>query len=253
MSASNTFPDGLANRSGLVGKRLMMHTFSVVTGYFEESLGTWQGHFGASITSYEFYETDARRGFARGAKWALSPVGGPLGHVLPQRAGQAVWGPAHHDDMVERFGRGASWAIFGEDLPEETNYVSLDSSLTDSSGLPAPKVSYTLAKNSIDLTHFQVDRAVESMEAAGARAVTRDVLLPHSGWHLMGTARMGDDPETSVVNRWSQSHDVANMFIVDASQFVTSSGVNPTSTIAALALRAADHIVTRRSEIPVPA
>jgi choline dehydrogenase-like flavoprotein len=69
----------------------------------------------------------------------------------------------------------------------------------------------------------------------------------------MGTARMGDDPEKSVVNRWSQSHDVANMFIVDASQFVTSSGVNPTSTIAALALRAADHIVANRSDIPVPA
>jgi choline dehydrogenase-like flavoprotein len=131
--------------------------------------------------------------------------------------------------------------------------VSLDPSLTDSSGLPAPKVTYTLAKNSIDLTHFHVDRAVESMEAAGARAVTSDVLLPHSGWHLMGTARMGDDPKTSVVNRWSQSHDVANLFIVDASQFVTSSGVNPTSTIAALALRAADHIVSSRSEIQVPA
>ena len=155
-------------------------------------------------------------------------------------------------DMLERFGHGASWAIFGEDLPEDTNFVSLDPTLTDSSGLPAPKVSYTLARNSIDLMHFQVDRAVESMEASGARVVTRDVLLPHSGWHLMGTARMGDDPATSVVDRWSRSHDVLNLFVVDASQFVTSSGVNPTSTIAALALRAADRIVSHRSEIPVP-
>lgn len=252
MSASNRFPDGLANRSGLVGKRLMMHTFSVVTGYFEESLGTWQGHFGASITSYEFYETDPQRGFARGAKWALSPVGGPLGHVLPQRAGQAVWGAAHHDHMLERFGRGASWAIFGEDLPEDTNTVTLDPVLTDSSGLPAPKVDYTLGKNSIDLMHFHVDRAAESMQAAGAKTVTGDVLLPHSGWHLMGTARMGDDPGASVVDKWSRSHDVPNLFVVDASQFVTSSGVNPTSTIAALALRAADRIVSHRSEIPVP-
>lgn len=253
MSSSAMFPDGLANRSGMVGKRLMMHTFSVVTGYFAESLGTWQGHFGASITSYEFYETDARRGFARGAKWALSPVGGPLGHVLPQRAGQAVWGTEHHEHMLSKFGKGASWAIFGEDLPEEPNCVTLDPTLTDSSGLAAPKVQYRLSKNSTDLMNFQVDRAAESLTASGAKVVTKDVLLRHSGWHLMGTARMGDDPATSVLNRWSQSHDVGNLFVVDGSQFVTSSGVNPTSTIAALALRAADYIVDNRSKIPVPA
>ena len=70
-------PDGLANSSCLVGRRLMMHPFSVVTGWWDDQVEGWQGHFGASITSYQFYETDSDRGFVRGAKWALSPVGGP--------------------------------------------------------------------------------------------------------------------------------------------------------------------------------
>ena len=88
--------------------------------------------------------------------------------------------------------------------------------------------------------------------ASGAKSVTKDVLLPYSGWHLMGTARMGDDPSTSVLDKYSRSHDVPNLFVVDGSQFVTSSGVNPTSTITALALRAAENIIKTRFSIPVP-
>lgn len=252
LSKSPRFADGLANSSGLVGRRLMMHTFSVVTGYFSESLGTWQGHFGASITSYEFYETDKSRGFVRGAKWALSPVGGPLGHVLPQRAGKAVWGPEHHKYVDDHFGKGASWAIFGEDLPDVENRVEIDSTLKDDFGIPAPRVFYKLSSNSKKIASFNADRAEESLLASGAKSVTKDVLLPYSGWHLMGTARMGDDPSTSVLDKYSRSHDVPNLFIVDGSQFVTSSGVNPTSTITALALRAAENIIKTRSSIPVP-
>ncbi|HAY52331.1 MAG TPA: GMC family oxidoreductase, partial [Acidimicrobiaceae bacterium] len=74
----------------------------------------------------------------------------------------------------------------------------------------------------------------------------------YSGWHLMGTAKMGDDPAKSVVNRFQRSHDVENLYIVDGSVFVTSSGVNPTATITALALRTADNIVKSRSLQAVP-
>ena len=70
--------------------------------------------------------------------------------------------------------------------------------------------------------------------------------MRYSGWHLLGTARMGDDPRTSVLDRWNRAHDVANLYVVDGSCFVTSSGVNPTSTIVAIALRAADHMVETR-------
>ena len=76
--------------------------------------------------------------------------------------------------------------------------------------------------------------------------------MRYSGWHLLGTARMGDDPKTSVLDRWNRAHDVPNLYVVDGSCFVTSAGVNPTSSIVALALRAADHMVETRSNQQVP-
>src|SRR6202021_338866 len=79
LSASNRFPQGLANSSGLVGKRLMMHPFSAVLGVYDEDLESWRGPFGQKIDCYQFYETDEKRGFVRGAKWGAMPTGGPLG------------------------------------------------------------------------------------------------------------------------------------------------------------------------------
>ena len=76
--------------------------------------------------------------------------------------------------------------------------------------------------------------------------------MRYSGWHLLGTARMGDDPTTSVLDRWNRTHDVPNLYVVDGSCFVTSAGVNPTSSICALALRAADHMVETRFDQQVP-
>ena len=83
-------------------------------------------------------------------------------------------------------------------------------------------------------------RGAEVLDAAGAIEINTVDLLRPAGWHLLGTARMGDDPKTSVVNSWGRSHDVRNLFIVDGSIFVTAGGLNPTSTIQALALHIAD-------------
>jgi choline dehydrogenase-like flavoprotein len=88
-------------------------------------------------------------------------------------------------------------------------------------------------------------RATEILKAAGATQIGGESPLTYGGWHLLGTARMGDDPERSVVNSWGRSHDVKNLFIVDGSIFVTSGGVNPTSTIQALALYIADCMKQR--------
>jgi choline dehydrogenase-like flavoprotein len=85
-----------------------------------------------------------------------------------------------------------------------------------------------------------VARGKEVLEAAGARQTIAEAPLPFAGWHLMGTARMGADPETSVVNEWGRCHDVRNLFIIDGSLFVTAAGVNPTNTIQALALYVGD-------------
>ncbi|MCE0764155.1 GMC family oxidoreductase [Pseudonocardia kujensis] len=245
-SASSRYPDGLANSSGLVGRRLMVHPFANVTGYFDDDLESWRGHVGAKITSYEFYETDTSRGFVRGAKWSLAPTGGPLNAALPTRAGDEVWGDAHHDHVRRHLGRTISWGIFGEDLPDETNRVMLDAALTDSSGIPAPKITYSVSENSRRLLDFHIARAVESLQAAGAYDVATESLMPYSGWHLLGTARMGDDPQTSVVNQYGRCHDIPNLYIVDGSVFVTSGGVNPTSTITALALRSTEQLIANR-------
>jgi choline dehydrogenase-like flavoprotein len=253
MSASPAHPDGLANSSGLVGKRLMMHPFANVTGLFDDDLESWQGHFGCSIESFEFYETDERRGFVRGAKWGLAPTGGPINAALPSRAGEQVWGADHHLHVRRRLGRGASWGLFGEDLPDEANEVRLSATGTDSSGLPIPELHYKVSENSRRMLDFHIEKASESLVAAGAHTIETDRLMRYSGWHHLGTAHMGTDRATSVVDEWNRAHEVANLFVVDGSCFVTSGGVNPTSTICAIALRAADRMVATRHDQPVPA
>jgi choline dehydrogenase-like flavoprotein len=87
-----------------------------------------------------------------------------------------------------------------------------------------------------------IERAGEALEAAGAKKLMSARLRRNAGWHLLGTARMGDDPGRAVVDRWGRAHDVPNLFIIDGSIFTTSACINPTSTIEALALRTADYI-----------
>jgi choline dehydrogenase-like flavoprotein len=255
LSASSRFPDGLANTSGLVGRRLMMHPYAEVYGVFEEDLESWTGPFGQSIYSLEFYESDASRGFVRGAKWAAMPTLGPLS--ILDRAGWGPvatrWGAGVHTTMREMLGHTIEFGIIAEDLPDEENRVMLDGSLTDADGIPAPKVAYKNSENTRRLLAYHVARATEVVEAAGARRSFSPGIIRGTGWHLLGTARMGDDPTTSVVDRWGQSHDVPNLYIVDGSAFVTSSGLNPTATLCALALRAAEHAVETRRLQKVPA
>jgi choline dehydrogenase-like flavoprotein len=151
--------------------------------------------------------------------------------------------------MREYLGRGASWGIFGEDLPDENNRVTLDPALTDSSGIPAPKVTYRVGDNSRRCLDFQIERAKESLIEAGAYKIEEERLMRYSGWHLIGTAKMGNDPATSVVDGWGRAHDVDNLYVVDGSVFPTSGGVNPTSTIAAFAARAADNLIANRRNV----
>lgn len=254
LSASAAFPDGLANSSGLVGRRLMMHPFAVVTGVFERFFETWKGNVGSRVHSLQFYETDESRGFVRGAKWSLAPsTGGPLNAAMPARAGAAVWGDDHHRRVRERFGHCLSWGIFGEDLPDTRNRVELDPENVDSAGLPGAGITYSVSENSRRLLRFHVERAKESLLEAGATSVDSLTVMRSAGWHLLGTARMGTDPATSVVDPWGRAHDVGNLYVVDGSVFVTAGGVNPTNTISSLALRIADRLVERRADQRVPA
>ena len=241
-SKSERFPDGLANSSGQVGKNLMFHPIGFVQGVFEERLDSHLGPQGCNFLSNEFYETDESRGFVRGYMMQITRGGaGPYQTAMQgAQAGTIPWGPGHHEAFAKRFDHTASIGVLCEDLPEECNTVTLDTKLVDSDGIPAPKITYRMSENSQKMLAHGIERAKEVMTAAGATEVYGGGPLRQSGWHLLGTARMGDNPETSVVNGWGRSHDVKNLFIVDGSIFVTSGGVNPTSTIQALALYIAD-------------
>jgi choline dehydrogenase-like flavoprotein len=242
-STSARFPNGLSNSSGLVGKNLMLHPVGYAQGVFAERLDSHKGPSACCILSKQFYETDESRGFVRGYNMQVSRGFGPLTTAMSGLAtGKIPWGPGHHEAFAQRFDHIASIGVICEDLPETCNTVTLDPVLKDSDGIPAPKITYRYSDNSKRMLAYGTARAEEALRAAGAVEVTSSGPLRLSGWHLLGTARMGNDPETSVVNAWGRSHDVKNLFIVDGSLFVTAGGVNPASTIQALALYIAEAI-----------
>jgi len=254
LSASSRFPHGLANSSGLVGRRLMLHPFGTVVGLFGEDLGSSHGLWGQHIHCLEFYETDVSRGFVRGAKWGLQPTGGPLSMTrgYPWGAENSIWGACFQRELRKRLGRSAMWGIIAEDLPEERNRVVLDPALKDAHGIPAPKLIYRMSENSRRLLQFHLARAKESLEAAGAYEVVVAPLIRETGWHILGTCKMGTERDTSVVDAWGRCHDVANLFIFDGSIWPTSSGMNPTATIAAMSLRCAERLVQERRNQRTP-
>jgi len=248
-SAGPRHERGLCNGSGCVGKYLMMHPFTRVVGFFDEPLESTQGHWGQSLYSMEYAETDASRGFVRGAKWNLTPSGGPLHAALFPWPGERRWGSTVHGHVAKWLGRSAIWGISCEDLPEPENAVTLDDGLTDGDGVPAARITYTVSDNAHAMLRFNAEHARQSLQEAGAYETVSQPLMPEFGWHPLGTCRMGDDPETSVVGADCRAHEADNLFIVDGSTFVTGSCVNPSATIAAIALRAADRIVDNRRSV----
>lgn len=246
LSASKRFPEGLANSSGLVGRRFMMHPYITVIGAFDEELGTAYGVLGQIASSSQFYESDASRGFVRGAKWALAPTGPPLNIATsPIFRSQPAWGPELHRTIEQWFNRSGMWLVLAEDLPDVDNRVTLSLDTFDSDGLPGAKLIYKASPNTSIMLDFHAKRAVESITAMGAsQTITSDVL--RGVGHMLGTAVMGNDPTSSVVDPLGRCHDIPNLFIADGSTWPTSAGVPPTATIAALAMRCAAGLVRDR-------
>ena len=243
LSDSAAHPHGLANSSGLVGRRLQMHALGVVHGRYDEDLQTHLGPYGEPLTSAQFAERDLARGFWGGCRLTVMPIPGPVetwwrseNLPLSQRYGQAV------HDIVDSNGKAFEIAISLDDLPNDDNRVTLDSSLTDGDGIPAPKITWKPMPDAEKALDYFTDRAAEIHAAAGAVEVRRTPPGQDIGWHLLGTARMGTDPSSSVVDPYGRTHDVENLFVVDGSVFVTSGQTNPTGTIMAFAHRAAQHL-----------
>ncbi len=248
-SRSPRFPDGLANRSGQVGRNLMLHPLGYVEGVFHENLQAHRGPQGCAIYSHQFYETERQRGFVRG--YTLQVLRGP-GLMETATSGflrrDIPHGEGFQAALADRYGHTVGIGVITEDLPEPHNTVTLDTHLVDSHGIPAPKIRYSLSDNTRRMLSHGIDRGKEVLRAAGAHKVLGFGPVRHTGWHLMGTARMGHDPATSVVNAKGRCHDVSNLCIVDSSVFVTSGGVNPVSTMQAIALHIADGIIRDRHQ-----
>ncbi len=249
-STSDSYPTGLCNGSDLVGKNLMFHPYAMVSGVFDDpNVLTYKGALANIIMCQEFYETDPSKDFVRGYTYQMARSTGPVTTACGFMYERVPWGAEHHEEFERRFGQVSVLGVIGEDLPELHNRIELHPTLTDSNGIPAPKVLYTLSENSRRQLDDAIRNAEVALNEAGAHTILSTPLLRSSGWHLMGTARMGDDPQSSVVNRWGQAHQADNLFIVDGSVFVTCAAVNPTPTIGALALRTADYIARERSDL----
>jgi choline dehydrogenase-like flavoprotein len=237
--------NNLANSSGLVGKNLMLHPWPMVIGYVEDKVDGGRAPQTA-MWSKQFYETDLSRGFTRGYTLQFSRGTGPANEAITSAsAGRLPWGQEHHRAYRQLLDHRLQIGVACEDLPEEHNRVTLDPVLKDSNGIPAPRVEYAISENTYRMMEHGIARAEDILRAAGATNISCSRTVLNYPGHLLGTARMGDDPERSVVNAWGRSHDVKNLFIVDGSIWVTSGGVNPTSTIQALALYIADQIKQR--------
>jgi len=249
-STSARFPNGLANRSGMLGRNLMFHPWGNVRGVFDEPLDSQFGPQGSCMLSQQFYETDTARGFVRGYNLQITRGEGPVATAWQGlERGTIPWGSGHHAAFARYYNHSVNLGICCEDLPELHNTVTLDPLLEDSHGIPAPKITYRLSENSRRMLHHAIDRGTEVMRAAGATEVHAVGPIRMAGWHLLGTARMGTDPDRSVVNEWGRSHDVRNLFVVDGSVFVTSGGVNPTTTLQAVALYIADAMKQRLTNL----
>ncbi len=237
MSSSRNHQNGLGNSSGLVGKNLMFHPYSFIRGRFEGENKFFNGPTANILMSQQFYETDKNRGFVRGFSLQMVRNHGPAMTAL-----ELGWGENHHEQFSESFGNILGFSIIAEDLPEEENYISLDNRSKDSDGLPGVKINYELSENSRKILDFAIEKTDEVLKEAGAKFTFNTPLMRQAGWHLMGTAKMGNNPEESVVNKSGKMHDLENVYIIDGSLFVTSASVNPTPTIQAISLMIAENL-----------
>ena len=239
-SATNGFEQGLANSSGVVGKYLMFNKGGGAAARFEQPLNEYKG---ANVTRiiHDFYDSDPKRGFYGGGGFDARS-GGPLtwGQSVPK--GTPAWGQGFKE-YLESYTYWMSCSGHGTSLAQETNRIDIDPELKDDWGIPAMRVTYKDHPDDVKHAAWQVERAVEIMDAAGAKEIVpAEERQASGGVHLLGTCRMGNDPKTSVIDKYHRTHDVKNLFLCDGSSMVTSGRGQPTQTIEALAFRAGEHI-----------
>ena len=234
-SASAKFPDGLANSSGQVGKNYMRHMTGSVYAAFPEEVRMYRGTTMAGIITDESVN-NPERGFVGGYELETLSLGIPF---MAAFLDPGAWGRTFTRKMETYPNMAGMWLV-GEDMPQESNAVTLHSEEKDAFGLPVPNVHFDDHVNDIAMREhaYRAGRAV--YEAAGATDVFE--VPPYPSTHNLGTNRMSENARDGVVNKWGQTHDIPNLFVSDGSQFTTGAAENPTLTIVSLAIRQADYL-----------
>jgi choline dehydrogenase-like flavoprotein len=245
-SATEVWPGGLGSSSGELGHNLMDHHFRLgAEGFIEEPGLDRQYYYGQRPTGFYIprYRNlfGERRPYLRGF--------GYQGSASRRGWQRAVRELGIGGDFKDRMAEPGEWQIgataFGEMLPRHGNHVSLDLARTDKWGLPVLAIDCEIGENERLMRRDMMNDMAELLEAAGVRDVKPydRGYAPGMGIHEMGTARMGSDPRTSVLNGWNQVWDAPNVFVTDGSCMPSASCVNPSLTYMALTARAADHAV----------
>jgi len=254
LSKSKRFPQGLANSNGLVGKYLMWDTGGSAQGLFEHPLNDYKG-IQVTRLIHDYYAADPKRGFYGGggidARFDFYPASFALSGLPPDAP---KWGLAYKQMFETYFTRTMTLLAHTTSLPVAKNTVTLDPEVKDAWGLPAVRVTYDYHPDDIATLKWMLSKQIEILEVAGAQKTWSQPYVGASmmpSRHLMGTCRMGNNPAASVVNAWSQTHHVPNLFLVDGSNLVTSGRQQPTATIQALAYRASDYAIraAKRGEL----
>ena len=262
LSKTDKFPNGLANSSGQVGKHLTAHMMpNVYVAFDDRHINNYMGPSAQKHTIDDFNADNfnhADVGFIRGSQISVGTgnlEGGPISlTTTAPPSGVPRWGAAYRDFLAKYYARHAAMVAQTENLPYADQTIDLDPNVRDAWGLPAPRLTYDWRRpNELARVEFMMKKMEEIGRAMGATHVWRAPLGPGApGAHHEGGTRMGTDPKTSVVNRYGQSWDVPNLFVIGSSTFPTMSGFNPTLTIQALAYMSADAIVNRYRRTPGP-
>jgi len=234
-SASTTFPQGLANSSGEVGRNYMTHNHVFVMARMPKPVHAYRGTVQAGLVADERPHRP-ERGFAGGYMLEQIAFGLPLATLALQTGS---WGQ-QLGEFIDGYANIAGLVVLGEDLPQPDNRVTLSRSKMDAHGLPIASIHRVPHANDHAMMKHATERASALYQAVGAeRLYVREAT---GTTHNLGTNRMSANPRDGVVNMWGQTHDVPNLFVSDGSQFPTSGAANPTLTIVALAIRQADYI-----------
>ncbi len=233
----------LANSSGVMGHYLIDQVYgpgivcSVPEARDGKATSALMGG-GALIPRFRNINSKAKdfiRGYALNVHSSMRPMD-------PRNF--AAYGEELQTKLDSYSGSGFSTSIMGEVLARYENHVSIDQNVVDAWDIPALRIQTKYSDNEINMSRDAVDTSIALAEAAGFEVLSKnyDPNPPGYSIHELGTCRMGDDPKTSVLNKWSQSHDIRNLFVVDGASFVSSGWQNPTMTIVALAMRASEYL-----------